>query len=176
MKKNPPYEADIGGHHLVIRLADSPVNDSSHVPPRVQTIELDNSTLYPRDCAAKSKTKLLACSQAHRAVKDANDLHVVANHATESQLQVLIAGRAGNNLECGALSYWVLRVDKSGWSTSEPASGCFTLPSLDPDAMNPVVEWGPPLSVKTFDEKSTPTALSLGPGSNYWAIKKSKKP
>ena len=175
MKQNAPFEADVAGHHLSVRFADSPASDSSHVPPRIATIELDGATLYPRDCAAKSKTKLLACSNAHRAVKDADDLHAVAHHETETQIQLLVAGRSGSNLECGAHDYWLLRVDKSGATASEPAAGCFTLPSLDPDALNPVVEWGASLTVRTFDEKSSSCTLVLQPGANLWKVTRAKK-
>ncbi len=175
MKKNAPLEADIHGKHLVVRFADSRVGDKN-VPPQIQVIELDGNVLYPRDCAAKSKTKLLACSNAHRAVKDAVDFHLVANHTTETQVQLLVAGRSGANVECGAVDYWVLRVDKNGAAASEPATGCFTMPSLDPDALNPVVEWGPSVTVKTFDEKSSPLVLALSPGASVWKVTHSKHP
>ncbi len=176
MKQNPPFEADVAGHHLTVRFADSPLDDTSHAPPRVQSIELDSASLFPRDCAAKSKTKLLACSAGHRAVKNAVDFHVVAHRGTDAQLQLLVAGRTGGSTECGAYDYWVLSVDKSGFNASEPVSGCFTLPSLDPDAQNPVVEWGPPLTVRTFDEKSLSCSLVLYPGAFVWKVTRSKKP
>lgn len=176
MKANAPLEADIGGHHLVVRFAGSPAADKSHAPPRIASIEVDGATLFPRDCATKSKTKLLACSNAHRAVKDAVEFHVVSQHVTDAQVQLLIAGRSGSNLECGAHDYWVLRVDKSGASATEPAAGCFTMPSLDPDAQNPVVEWGNALTVRTFDEKSSSCALTLGPGAFTWKVTRAKKP
>ena len=95
---------------------------------------------------------------------------------TDAQAELLIAGRAGHSVECGAYDYWVLRVDKNHALATEPATGCFTLPSLDEDAMNPVVEWGPPLNVKTFDEKSMSCTLTLPPGGMTWKITKSKKP
>ncbi len=173
MKKEPSFEADAGGKHLVVRFADSSTFGDKHAAPRIVSIEFDGNTLYPRDCAAKSKTKLLACSPAHRGVKDV-DFHLIAKRATDAAIDLVIAGRASNNLECGALDYWLLRVDKNGANATEPATGCFTIPSLDPDAQNPVVEWGPPLTLRTFDEKSAPTALvNLGA---YWKVTKSKKP
>jgi hypothetical protein len=176
MKHNAPLEADIGGHHLVVRFADSPVADTSKAPPKIAAIDLDGATLFPRDCAAKSKSKLLACTNAHRNVKDAVEFHVVSQHVTEAQVQLLIAGRSSSNVDCGAHDYWVLRVDKSGASATEPAAGCFTMPSLDPDAQNPVVEWGNALTVRTFDEKSSSCALTLGPGAYTWKITRAKKP
>ncbi len=173
MKKEPPLEADVGGKHFVVRFADSSMYGDKHGAPRIVAIDYDGASLYPRDCAAKSKTKLLACSPAHRGIKDA-DWHLVAKHATESEMHLLIAARASNNLECGALDYWVLRVDKNGANATEPATGCFTMPSLDPDAQNPTVEWGPPVTLRTFDEKSTPMSLvNYGAG---WKVTKSKKP
>lgn len=175
MKKEPALEADVAGKHVVVRFADSSLYGDKHAAPRIVSIDYDGNALYPRDCAAKSKTKLLACSPAHRAVKDA-DFHLVAKRATDAEVDLLIAARASNNLECGALDYWVLRVDKHGANATDPAAGCFTAPSLDPDAQNPTVEWGPPLTLRTFDEKSTPTALINYPGSAGWKVTKSKKP
>jgi len=176
MKKVPPLEADLGGKHLAVRFADVPADDRSHAAPKIQLIELDGTTIYPRDCAAKSKTPLLACSKAHRAITNAVDFHMVANRVTDALVELLIAGRSASSLECGAYDYWVLRVDKHGFSASEPATGCFTVPSLDADALNPVVEWSPSLTVRTFDEKSSPFALVLGPGASTWKVTKSKKP
>jgi hypothetical protein len=176
-KKVPALEADVGGKHLTVRFADALVHGDAHAPARIVSIDVDGNTLYPRDCAAKSKTPLLACSKAHRAIDKAVDFHLVSSHVTESAVELLIAGRAGNSIECGAYDYWVLHVDKNRSFATEPASGCFTMPSLDEDAMNPVVEWGAAqLTVKTFDEKSTPCALSIPTGGMVWKITKSKKP
>jgi len=176
-KKVPPLEADVGGKHLVVRFADALVHGDGHAPARIVSIEFDNNTLYPRDCAAKSKTPLLACSKAHRSIDKAVDFHLVSSHVTDAAVDLLIAGRAGNSIECGAYDYWVLHADKHRAYATEPAAGCFTMPSLDKDAMNPVVEWGKAeLTVKTFDEKSESCALVIPTGGMVWKVTKSKKP
>lgn len=175
-RKVPPLEAEVGGRHLVVRFAGASLHGDAHAAERITSIELDGATLYPRDCAAKGKTKLLACSHGHRAVTKANDFHLVGKRTSDKLVELLIAGRSSNSLECGAHDYWVLRVDKSGASASEPAVGCFTMPSLDADALNPVIDWGPPLSVRTFDEQSNSCALKLPPGATTWTITRSKKP
>lgn len=175
MKHNAAFEADIGGHHLAVKLADT-LAAGDHSAPRVQSIDLDGATLYPRDCAAKSKNKLLACSSGHRALKNADDLLMVANKVSEGRVELLLATRSNSSLDCGATAYWLLHIDKSGASASEPAAGCFTVPSLDVDALNPVLEWDPPLTVRTFDEKSQSCALVLPPGANVWRVSRAKKP
>jgi hypothetical protein len=47
--------------------------------------------------------------------------------------------------------------------------------STDPDALNPIVEWGPPLTVTTFDEESKSLTLSLPGGAMQWKVTTTKK-
>lgn len=150
-----PVELSFGDgaarHSLVVSFRTQ--NASSFV----ESIHLDDATVFPTDCTLKTDL----CLEAHRELRGettyragapddygkGRDVRLETYEAQDDRVYALFASTTHGSPECGVYAYWVLRADARGARVTPPVRGCFvSVHDDDSTLVSPHVTWtSPPL-------------------------------
>lgn len=130
----------------------------------VDTILVDSDTIYPPKCDAPVLPTSGLFSSSHIELRSVlgkgKDLMLVETHDGKKQRDLLFAAVFEGSPECGAYGYWLLRVGPTGTRATAPIVGCMTDPYTEntetegeyfKESRNPIIQWGPPVSVRISD-------------------------
>ncbi|MDC0741473.1 hypothetical protein [Polyangium mundeleinium] len=149
-----PAEFAVGDKRVVLRFRAG-ASDAQFV----ESIAVGSEMVFPPPCDAPALPASGLCSPGHLELRSVlgkgKDLELVGTHVRGQQLDLLFAAVFEGSPECGAYGYWLLRVGPTGARATSPILGCMATPvpaGPDREVPNPMIQWGPPVSIRFGDE------------------------
>ena len=151
----PPAEFAVGDKRVVLRFYAGASARSSFVA----SIAVGSERVFPPPCDAPAPPASGLCSPGHLELRSVRgkgkDLELVGTHVRGQQLDLLFAAVFEGSPECGAYGYWLLQVGPTGARATSPILGCMATPVAegpDREVPNPMIQWGPPVSIRFGEE------------------------